>query len=175
MRSAVLILFAVCSAQAARLTAADSIAPAGATLVVPLGLVSNGMQISGVQFDVDADPVLAIGVAPGGALRDAGKNLYSGSIGARQLRYLIVGLNRNVLPDGVLLQVFITIRPAAPPGVYPIRISGALATDPDGRAMPLDEVTIRVNVDESPGGQLVQPAAVLNSASLCQDPFRPAS
>src|ERR1700687_3019973 len=108
-----LLLFSALPAATATLFIADQTTHSGETIMMPVLLASGGQTISGVQFDLSWDASLDLHVSAGEQVRASSKVLYSYAPQSGTLRFLVVGMNRNTLTDGELVQIFLTIRAAA--------------------------------------------------------------
>jgi uncharacterized protein (TIGR03437 family) len=87
-------------------------------------------------------------------------------------RILIVGLNQNAIADGVLATVSVEVAAGASPGVYPLGLTNATASDPLGGPVPLSTGGGGVVV---PGAGVSAPAisAVANAASYATGSVAP--
>jgi uncharacterized protein (TIGR03437 family) len=158
-----------------RLSLAPPAGEAGASLVVPVILETNGQAVSALQFDLayDAETLdIRFRVAEG--VRVAAKRVYLVDPGSNQKRLLVTGLNRNAVPDGVLLQAYINIRPDAALGPTLIAFTGLAAAGPDGQVVPLWVDNTAVVVEPAGLNPIaLQMEGVLNGASLLPGPVAP--
>lgn len=95
--------------------------------------------VSGIVFDVHYDPARfeLVGITPGGAATDAGKEIVVSAPRAGSGRVLITGFNDTALYDGHVATI--VLRPLQA-GMSPegLTLGRALATDPFGNAVNLD-------------------------------------
>ncbi|MBX3179708.1 MAG: hypothetical protein KF886_20330 [Candidatus Hydrogenedentes bacterium] len=95
--------------------------------------------VSGIVFDVHYDPARfeLVGITPGGAATDAGKEIVVSAPRAGSGRVLITGFNDTALYDGHVATI--VLRPLQA-GMSPegLTLDRALATDPFGNAVNLD-------------------------------------
>lgn len=148
-------------------------ARAGDTVASAVRLLSGEEVLSGLQFDLEADPSLHFRVGPGSALPASAKLLVQASPLPGVTRILIVGINRIPLPNQNLIQLFITIAPNAPPFVATIGLRNPIATTPDGAQAPLTAGTVSIRILNGPATQILPPSGVLNAASLQPGPVSP--
>jgi uncharacterized protein (TIGR03437 family) len=164
MLAAVLLVVCPCGFPAT-LSVANQTANPGQTVAAPVLLAAGGQAIAAVQFDLQWDQALAVQVAPGSALGQAFKVLYTASAVSGSIRCLIVGVNQNSLADGAVIELFVTIGNNSSLGTAQMSLTNAMATSPDGVAIPLQSVSASVQIQN--GTTLALPAAsVLNGASL---------
>jgi uncharacterized protein (TIGR03437 family) len=132
---------------------------------VEVALASGGQTLSAIQFDISYQTqAMVLSVAPGITLPGAGKGLWAASPQPGLERVLIVGMNQNALSDGVLATLSVEMIGGASPGVYPLGLTNALASDPRGEAVPISASGGGVVV---PGTGVAAPATALvsNAAS----------
>jgi trimeric autotransporter adhesin len=168
----------VCSisqiAHAAELSAIASIAAPGSTLILPVTLTVAAADVSGVQFDLESDPALIVSVLIGDTARAAGKKAYTATPSPNLTRCLVVGPNQQTIPSGELVRLLIVVHVAAAPRVYNMRFSNVVASDPKGQSVAITGQTIRVEVrSEDTAIGFLQPAGVLNAASMIAGPIAP--
>ncbi len=147
----------------------------GSGLVLSAVFNPQASFVSAIQFDLEYDnSAMSLVAVVADAARNAGKSLYSADLAPNRRRFLIAGLNQNLISVGNLMTVFVNLDPNASTGVYPLAISGFVATDPFGqqaKATGTDgAVTIRGTIDQS---VRLQPTAVLNAGSLLPGPLAP--
>jgi len=158
----------------AELVGSDSVAAPGGTVVIPLSIVSHGATVGGVQFDVTADDSLSTVILLGGGARTTGKNLYQAALGAHSARCLIVGLNQKPILDGELIRLFVSVQASAAPGIQTLTFTNVFAVDPQGQGVAIDKASAHVTVQSGDTvGQIVQPAGVLNAATMLSGPVAP--
>ena len=163
----------VASAAAATISLTKVVADAQGGALVEIALASRGQTLSAIQFDISyPSQALLLSVSPGSTLASAGKSVWMSSPQSGFQRILIVGLNQNALVDGVLATLAVQVIGGAPPGVYPLGMTNAIASDPSGGPVPLSTGEGGVVV---PGMGVLAPAisAVANAASLAAGPVAP--
>jgi uncharacterized protein (TIGR03437 family) len=110
----------------------------------------------------------------GDAARTSGKTLYLWDLAPGQKRFLIVGLNRDPVVDGTLVNLFVSLSPTAPAGSYPLKLLNVLGTDSSAQAVTVEAVDGGITVQGTAGsGSRLQPAGMLNGASLLPGPLAP--
>jgi Cohesin domain len=108
----------------------------GRTIKIPVLFAAEGSAVCGIQFDLNYDSsVLEIQFTSGKAAERALKQLYTADINNGK-RIMIVGLNRELLEDGVLLHLHIKLLSEDSATVMPA-ISDVFASDPDGQPVPV--------------------------------------
>jgi uncharacterized protein (TIGR03437 family) len=158
---------------ASQVSMPDQSASPGSSLLLPIMFLSQGDSISGIQFDVQYDnSAMDLSAIVGDAARNSEKCLYYANLSPNLRRFLMVGLNQNVIPDGTLITLFINVNPNATIGVYPIMFSNVVATDPSGIPAPVSGAngTLTIQGDQS---VVLQPSGVLNAGSLLAGPVAP--
>jgi uncharacterized protein (TIGR03437 family) len=120
-----------------------------------------------VQFDLQYDgSAMTVVAIAGDALRVSGKSLYYKDLTPNLRRFIAIGLNQNSIPQGTLISLFLIVDPNALAGVHALTLTNLLSTAPAGESMPTVGVT-NGSVDiEGPTGLKLQPAGILNAASL---------
>jgi uncharacterized protein (TIGR03437 family) len=178
--SAELLVFSILFAQvppalSSQLSLPSQSATPGASIVLPAEFVSQADSVSGVQFDLEYDgSSIALVVMPGDAARKSCKNLYYADLSPNKRRFLIVGLNQNIIPDGTLIDLLVNLNPNAANDVYKLSFSNVVGTDPYGSATSVTGADGSVAVHGTSGqGVPLQSAGVLNGASLLPGPVAP--
>ena len=171
---ALLLLLTSLPVYAAALSVPNQVAGPGQVVLTSADFSSQGQTVSGLQFDVQWDQALDLKLVVGDALRQSTKLLFTAPMGTRALRCLIIGMNQDAVPDGQLFKVLLIVDPNAAPGSAQVVISNAVATDPNGRAVPLEAPTASVQIQSgSPVSVALPVAGVLNAASLTPGPVSP--
>ena len=131
-----------------------------------------GDQIAGLQFDLAFDSAaLSVIVAPGPAIRSAGKDLYTSNLGPGSFRVMVSGLNQDSLSDGGMVTVFIGVAPNAAAGAYTIGLKNAIGTDASGNAVAIPDATAAITISSQAGnGAAIQSSGVLNAGSWLTGP-----
>ena len=159
--------------QAATLSAPSPIALAGGNVSFSLSLSSDGQQLSGIQFDLAWDPGLDVQVASGVQTGTAAKTLYTSLLQTRMLRCLIVGRNTNVLADGEILQLFVSVGSTVTPGVSQLRVLNLSAVGPAGAPGFLTAGVVPIQVQSGSTTKTIQPGNIINAASFIAGPVSP--
>ena len=150
----------------------QSAAP-GANVVGPAVFASQASSVSGVQFDLQYDnSALKLVVTLGDSPKTSGKSLYSVDIAPNKKRFLIVGLNQTLIPDGTLLELYVSVSATAASGVYGLTLSNISGTDPSGQAVAMASSDGTLNVNASSAASL-QSNGVLNAGSFLAGPVAP--
>lgn len=152
------------SATAGELALSEVALPATESAYVPVSFTPGAEPISGIQFDLEFDSdALAIAVLPGEAAESAAKSLYFAPLGPGRLRCLLVGLHRHPLFAGNVAGLWVSLTGNSSAGQqHTIRLSGWVATNPEGSNVSLQTRDGSVTVTEPPSTGL----RILNAASL---------
>jgi uncharacterized protein (TIGR03437 family) len=171
----VLVLAAFTAANAAQLSLPSLTAPPGASLLLPVTFASQSAAATGLQFDLQYDDsVITLSATVGGAARISSKSLYLWDVVPGQRRFFILGLNRDLVADGALVNLFVNLSPTAPAGPYPLKLLNVVATGSSAEAVTVNAVDGAVAVQGTAGsGARLQPGGVLNGASLLPGPVAP--
>ena len=171
-----LIIFsALTAAHGAQLSIPSATAPPGASILLPVTFASQSAAATGIQFDLQYDnSALSLSATVGEAARTSGKTLSLWDLAPGQMRFLITGLNRNPLVDGTLINLFVNLSPTAPSGTYSLKFLNVVATDASAQPVTVTPVDGVITVQGVAGsGSRLQPAGVLNGASLLPGPVAP--
>ena len=125
------------STQCAELSLEPVATPAGLTVPLVLRFAAAGSTVAALQFDLESDTALTLTANAGSVALGAGKELYSAPVSARRTRFLVVGLNQNVVGDGVVATLNAFVNATTTAGVYPLRLTNVSASDQAGNAVPL--------------------------------------
>lgn len=152
----------------------QSAAP-GSSVVFPVVFASESGLVSGVQFDLQYDSsAMSLVVTVGDAARYSGKSLYSVDLAPNKKRFLVVGLNQNVIPSGALVNIFVNLNTNAASGVYPLGFSNVVGANTSGQLAPMTGSDGAMSVQGSIGHSTrLQPTGVLSGASLVPGPVAP--
>jgi len=169
-----LLAFPAVVAAAPQISLPQQSAAAGTTALLPVSLAASGASLSGIQFDLQFDStVLTVSGAIGSGAQNASKNLYFGNLGGGRMRFLVVGMNQNALPDGPVVNFSIAVGPNAS-GTYPLTLSNVYAVDPAGSAVTLTASNGAVAVPATGvTGTPLTAAGVVNSATWHSGPVAP--
>ena len=110
------------------------VASPGNSVRMSVDYKAQGAQVSGLQFDLLYDPsVLSITTATAGSgAIDASKTLGDNLISPGDLRFIISGVNKNVLGDGSVADLTVQVSNSAPAGPYSLFLRNIVASDPNG-------------------------------------------
>jgi hypothetical protein len=125
LRTAIVLAIFAVAANAAELTIGQGVVGAGKPTTLSVQLVSGGDALAGVQFDLEYDATaLEVTVEAGPVVAQAGKNLQSNLIQPGKRRVLVIGLNRNVIEDGVVATLHVTAKGQIEGGkTFPIHVT----------------------------------------------------
>ena len=172
-----LAVFALCSLAAwpAQLSLPRPFDVQGSTLAVPVLFLSQADSVSNVQFDLEYDSsVINLTAVVGEAARVSGKVLASSDVTPNRKRFLLAGLNQTPIPDGALINIFVSLAPNASDGAYTLRFSNVMAADADARPLDPDSVDGAIIAYQVLGPPVpLRRAGVLNRASLLAGPVAP--
>ena len=165
----------VLGALASQVSLPDQSAAPGSSVLLPAMFLSQGDSVSGIQFDVQYDSsAMDLVAIVGDAARNSGKCLYYADLALNVRRFLIVGLNQNVIPDGALITLVVNLNANATSDVYPLAFSNVAGADPYSNPVPISAADGTITIQGS-GGQstALQPVGVLNGGSLLAGPVAP--
>jgi uncharacterized protein (TIGR03437 family) len=131
--------------------------------------------VSGLQFDLEHDQsALSLVAIIDSAARAAGKSLFQAEITPGRIRFLISGLNASPIPEGTIIRLLANLRSESLNGILPLRFSGAVAADERGEIVGLAARNGSLTVQGTSSQAVrLQPAGVLNAASLLPGPVSP--
>jgi hypothetical protein len=122
----------------------------GNTVPTSIVYAAEGALVSALQFDVLHDPN-ALGLTSqtaGSAATAAGKNLDFNTLVPGNTRFVISGLNQNIIGNGSVTDLTFQVSLNAPPRPYPVFLSGILASDPNGNPVSINNVNPPAGVPE---------------------------
>jgi hypothetical protein len=125
------------SAQCAELLLDPVFASAGLIAPIVLRFASAGSAVAALQFDLESDAPLTLTPNAGPVALSAGKELHSAPVSARRTRFVVAGLNQNVVGDGVIAAINAFVSATTTAGAYPLRLTNLSASDQAGNAVPL--------------------------------------
>ena len=169
---ALALAIALPGASASEVSVSSAQAAPGSSVLLTAMFSTQESLVSGMQFDLQYDPsVMSVASIAGGAARSSGKSLYYRDLAANQARFLITGVNQNLIPAGVLVTLLVNLKPTASTGTYPLAVSNFIASDRNGVRSPVTSVNGSVEVQGSSGLSIrLQTGGVLNAASLLSGP-----
>jgi len=168
-----LALVLVAVASGASLSISDLTGKAGETISASISFSPGEQTVSGIQFDLVSDETVRLLVVPGAQIGMSAKVLYTGWVGSRRLRCLIVGMNQSTLSAGELVRVFATISTLARPGLLHWQVVNLAATDFAGNSVSVYGNVATIAVGRGPATQFLSVRGVLNAASLLPGPISP--
>ncbi len=163
------------AAHGVELTISNLAAAPGSSLLLPVAFAGHGEAVAGIQFDLQYDPgVMSVSATVGDAPRLSGKRLYLAHLSSTQIRVLTVGLNQNLIPDGILCTLFLSLNSNAPEGTYQLKLAEVSYTSPQSGAAtgPGGDAAVTIQGSASQGTRL-QANGVLSAASLLPGPIAP--
>jgi uncharacterized protein (TIGR03437 family) len=147
---------------AAQLSVSGQPGSPGATLVIPVVFSAQSDSISGIQFDLQYEnSIMSITATPGGSSQ--GKSLYYADVAANRKRFVLTAPNRDLLVDGTVVNLNVSIKAAAPAGPYQLTASNVIGTDPSGNPASINAASGKVTLTGSTF-QLVNAASLLAGA-----------
>jgi hypothetical protein len=160
---AALLLSLGFSAQCAVLSVDPVTAQAGSSVPIAVRFVAAGTGVAAFQFDLSYDPTMALGATAASAATSAGKDVYTAAIAQGRTRILLAGLNQQILGDGPVITLTALVSSSAAAGVYALHLTNAVASDPDGKIVPLTtsdgSVTVNGSGSLPPSGMFAQVAS----------------
>src|SRR5580658_1430710 len=148
-------------------------APPGASVLSQVAFASPASSVSGVQFDVQYDnSAMSLTATLGVPAGNAGKSLYAVNLSPNKKRFLIIGLNQSLIPDGTLINLFVNVTLSAPSGAYALTLSNVVGTDPSGRATQVIASSGTITVNAGAPARL-RANGVLNAGSFLAGPVAP--
>lgn len=101
----------------------------------------------------------------GETARTSGKTLYLRDLAPGLRRFLIVGLNRDPVVNGTLINLFASVRSTAPGGSYLLQFLNVVATGSSAQGVTVQAVDGGITVEGTAGsGSRLQSTGVLNGA-----------
>jgi uncharacterized protein (TIGR03437 family) len=149
----------------AQIVLPDQSATRGVSIPDQVTFASQGSSISGVQFDVQYDDsALSLAATLASPVSTLGKTLYAVDLSPNKKRFLIIGLNQSLIPDGTLINLVVNVSPSAPAATYALALSNVCGTGTSGNATPVAGIdgTLAVNAGTV---ALLQPSGVLSAGS----------
>jgi hypothetical protein len=148
-------------------------APPGASILSQVAFASRASSVSGVQFDVQYDnTAMSLAATLGDPAKTSGKSLYAVDLAPNKKRFLIIGLNQKLIPDGTLVNLFVNISSTAPSGMYTLALSNVCGADPSGQATQVIASNGIMTVNNGAPARL-QANGVVNAGSFLPGPVAP--
>jgi uncharacterized protein (TIGR03437 family) len=167
--------FGGCRLSASQLSLPSQSAPAGSSLLLLVSFAAQGDAVSGIQFDLQYDnSVMSVSATVGEAARNSGKSLYIATPSPDKLRFLIAGWNQALIPDGTLCTLFVGLNANASAGVYALKFSQAVRTNPQSQSAAVQTSDAAITI-QGAASQVVrlQLNGILSAASLLAGPVSP--
>jgi hypothetical protein len=130
----------------------------GTTVLTSAEYTAQGAQVAGLQFDVLYNPsALSLSSAQAGSAAIlASKDIFAFNlVSPGDTRFIIVGLNPNVIGNGSMADLKFQVSSTAPAGPYNLSLSGIVGSDASGHA-----VTI-TNLNPAPTASAPEPSTLL--------------
>ena len=104
------------------------------TVVVPVQLLSGGLEVAAIQFDIAFDgSVTTIAPTAGSSASGASKTLNNADVTPSVLRIVLASQDHNSIPDGMLASLLIT--PASSGFSGTLNVLNIIASDPSGTTL----------------------------------------
>lgn len=159
------------SAFAAQLSISNVTTTPFGSIQVPVSFVSQGSSVSAVQFDVQFDnSIFTIGESLGTSGSAVEKQFYVSNVSPASVRYLIVGFNQTVIPDGIAVNLTLNVNSNAASGTYSLSLANVMGADPQGNPVAIAAVAGTITVEPISAFQL---AGIVNGASWLAGPIAP--
>jgi hypothetical protein len=114
-----------------------SISP-GQSKEIEIRFNAEGSQTTGLQFDLGFDAeILKIAAAPGAAATAAGKSVVSSELGRGKRRFIVAGLNRDAISDGVVVRLTVSVSDTSKAGDVVVGVDYVSGTDRDAKRLPV--------------------------------------
>jgi uncharacterized protein (TIGR03437 family) len=162
-------------ARAAEISLPAEVAAPGSSVFLPVTFRPQSAFVSGLQFDFEYDgSAMSVVAIVDMAARNGGKSLFQADLSPGKKRFLIAGLNANPIPEGVIVGLLANLKPDSPNGSSLVTLSGAMASNERGEPLPLGARGGSITIQGAATQPVrLQPAGVLNAASLVAGPVSP--
>lgn len=118
----------------------------GATAEIPFYWTPGSAKAAGMQFDATFPPgVSFVSVSPGPSAIAAEKFVQTSTVNGAT-RFLVIGINQNILGPGVLVKVAVRAAGNAPMGAAPVLFTNASGTDKNGSDVAISGVAGQITV-----------------------------
>jgi hypothetical protein len=123
------VLLALHTLTAAELVIHNAAIEPGHSKDVEIEFKGDDSQATGLQFDLtfEADRLKITGAA-GPSAASVSKGVVTSPIGPGAIRFIVAGLNREAIPDGVVVRVTVTVETSSKLGDSALGISNAKGT-----------------------------------------------
>jgi uncharacterized repeat protein (TIGR01451 family) len=137
LKNLALLLAVAASACAADLTLDTVASGPGQSVNLSVTLRTQGAQMTGLQFDISYDKTsLGISIVAGSAATAAGKQVSLNDLPGGK-RVLIIGFNQNLVGDGDVADLTITVGAGVASGSYPLTLSNSGGTGASGQPVSI--------------------------------------
>lgn len=139
---------------AATLTIGQGSGTAGATgITIPISLQSApGERPSSLQMDVEFDPesLKVVEVIAGHAAMGAGKEVVFNTLSPGKIRFIVAGLNQNMIGDGEVALLRVEVSPSVSGKDMVLKAVSPLISDPEGKEISASGVdgVVKVSLRE---------------------------
>ena len=124
---------------AAELSLPTLVASGGDRIDTSVRYTSQGAVVAAFQFDLEYDPsVLSVTATIGSAGATAGKVLATAVLPNGNLRFLVLGLNQNVITDGSVVDLTIQVSANSHVGPHELKLLNAVGASPGGETVRVD-------------------------------------
>lgn len=145
----------------------------GSSVLTQVTFASQASSVSGLQLDLDYDSsAMSLFATLSNPARTSGKSLYELDLAPNKKRFLIVGLDQTMIPDGALINVLVNISLTASAGAYALTPSNVSGTDSSGNAVSVNSTGGMIAVDAGPATPL-QLSGIMNAGSFLPGPVAP--
>jgi uncharacterized protein (TIGR03437 family) len=157
---------------AAQLSLPVQVTGPGSSLVLPLSFSPGGDQVGGLQFDLQYDSSsMNLLATAGDAARNSGKSVYYKDLSPNVRRFVVVGFNQSPVSAGSLLSLIVNVNANAS-GTYALAFLNVASTSTSGSTVAMIAADGALIVQGTTGSR-IQPAGVLNAASLASGAIAP--
>jgi hypothetical protein len=135
-------------------------------LAIPLIFTQDGNSASGIQFDLIYDTTTVdIAFTVSKSTSQSAKRVYTSDLAASGTRFLVIGLNDDPIPDGVLIHLQVSLKNSSDAQFLMFSLSHGVATDRDSHAVPLFLLITAPSTIESTGPSFATPRNFCHGAS----------
>ena len=129
----------------------------GNTVLTSAEYTAQGAQVAGLQFDVLYNPsALSLSSAQAGSADTlASKSLSFNTLSPGDTRFIIFGLNQNVIGNGSMADLKFQVSSTAPAGPYNLSLSGIVGSDVLGNPVSI------TNLNPAPTESAPEPSTLL--------------
>jgi hypothetical protein len=140
-----------CWAQGARILVGSATASPGESVSLPLMLQTGGTAISAIEWTLTYSPsdLTVLSASAGPAATQAVKSLYCNPPAPGSYTCLLFGLNSNVLVDGEIARIGLTLTAGSSTLVRLVSGNYSIASTPLGEASPIGIISGAVNLAAS--------------------------